>query len=52
MSENPDWSKSTIWNRRRLLQMGLAGGGLIGSSVILRMVNSYNNAVKIPLTSD
>jgi len=50
MSENPDWSKSTIWNRRRLLQMGLAGGGLIGSSVILRMVNSYNNAVKIPPT--
>jgi FtsP/CotA-like multicopper oxidase with cupredoxin domain len=50
MSENLDWSKSVIWNRRKLLQMGLAGGGLIGGSVILRMVNSHNNVVKIPPT--
>lgn len=51
MSENPDWSKSTIWNRRRLLQMGLAGGGLVSASVILQMLNSHrSNLVKIPDT--
>ncbi len=49
MSDSPIWSKLKPWSRRQLLKWGLAGTGVIGAAIILRILASKSRlSVRIP----